>query len=579
MRTKGSEWNRWDLHFHTPSSYDYKDKSVVNKDIIDEMNKNNISVFAVTDHHTINIEKFENLRVLGEKSGITVLPGIEFLSKAAGKEPVHFIGIFSETSDLNFIWGQIENRTEIKRIKGENRKPNEVPCDLEKTAELVQELGGIVTIHAGKKSNSIDNITNSLPHNIAQKTDIAKVIDIFELGKEDDQANYNKQVVPFLKKKINKIIPMIICSDNHDIKNYSIKQKLWIKGSPNFEGLKYALNEPDERFFIGDEPPLLGKVRENKTKYIKSLSIIQSGKDDPKNTWFNNVEIPFNSELVTIIGNKGCGKSAIADIIALCTDAEHSNDFLFLQKDKFLKKGFGDRFSASITYESGSKTKSRILTHKIDDSAQHRVRYIPQTYFDKICNETGKADAFRDEIEKVVFQYIPDHKTLQQNSFKGLVEFKKKAIDKEVSNLTERILITNKKIISIEDKLDPTYKKNLISKKKIKEEELKAHESTKPKPIDDPSKSSESKDIKEKKERLKGWSDKKNVIQDKIDKSKTETSDRSVLIEELVTLKREVKSKIDDLTKYVESKENVIKQAEINLNCTRSPQISLVNNS
>lgn len=25
---RGSEWRIWDLHFHTPSSYDYKDNSV-----------------------------------------------------------------------------------------------------------------------------------------------------------------------------------------------------------------------------------------------------------------------------------------------------------------------------------------------------------------------------------------------------------------------------------------------------------------------------------------------------------------------------------------------------------------------
>ena len=25
---RGSEWRIWDLHFHTPSSYDYQDRSV-----------------------------------------------------------------------------------------------------------------------------------------------------------------------------------------------------------------------------------------------------------------------------------------------------------------------------------------------------------------------------------------------------------------------------------------------------------------------------------------------------------------------------------------------------------------------
>lgn len=31
--TRGSEWRKWDLHIHTPSSYDYKDKSITNEDL------------------------------------------------------------------------------------------------------------------------------------------------------------------------------------------------------------------------------------------------------------------------------------------------------------------------------------------------------------------------------------------------------------------------------------------------------------------------------------------------------------------------------------------------------------------
>ncbi|MCF6174985.1 MAG: hypothetical protein L3J71_04420 [Victivallaceae bacterium] len=39
---KGAEWRKWDLHFHTPSSYDYENKSVTNQNIIDELSKNDI---------------------------------------------------------------------------------------------------------------------------------------------------------------------------------------------------------------------------------------------------------------------------------------------------------------------------------------------------------------------------------------------------------------------------------------------------------------------------------------------------------------------------------------------------------
>src|SRR5690554_1928110 len=210
---RGSDWRKWDLHFHTPSSYDYGDKSITNQEIIDTLSANQISVVAITDHHKIDIERIQELQRLGKEKDILVLPGIEFLSDARGKVPIHFIGIFSENCNLEYIWGQLENTTNIKKIKGEGKEPNQVYCDLEETIKLVKSLGGITTIHAGDKTNSIENITHSLPHGEAQKTEIANQIDIYELGKVDDKDGYINVVFP----AIGKHIPMIICSDNHNI--------------------------------------------------------------------------------------------------------------------------------------------------------------------------------------------------------------------------------------------------------------------------------------------------------------------------------------------------------------------------
>ena len=53
--TYGAEWGKWDLHFHTPSSYDYQNKSITNDDIIKKLSEENISVVAITDHHIIDV--------------------------------------------------------------------------------------------------------------------------------------------------------------------------------------------------------------------------------------------------------------------------------------------------------------------------------------------------------------------------------------------------------------------------------------------------------------------------------------------------------------------------------------------
>ena len=561
MSKKGSEWNQWDLHFHTQSSYDYGDKSVTDEEIIETLKNEGVRVVSITDHHLIDVDRYNNLKALGEIENITVLPGIEFLSDAKGKEPIHFIAIFSETADIDFVWGQLENKTSISRVKGEKKKVNEVYCDLEDTIKLIKDLGGIVTIHAGKKSNSLENITNALPHNIAQKTDIANIIDIFELGKEQDQAVYKEHVFPAL----NRAVPMIICSDNHNIKKYIRKQKLWIKGSPNFEGLKYALNEPETRFYIGEEPKLLNRVRKNKTKYIRSLNIKRTGKKDENNKWFEDIQIPLNNELVTIIGHKGSGKSALSDIIAMCSDSEHSSDFLFLQKHKFKIKGLAERFSAFLEFESSEKTEERLLSHEIDDTQESRVRYLPQSYFEKVCNEIGKVEAFRAEIEKVVFQYVPSHKRLNKTSFQELINYKKTSIDKEIYHLIEEVSEANDRIIKLEDQSSPEFKKSLLSKIKVKESELESHEASKPAEVKNPSEAEDSpENIKQKSELIK-WESEKTNIENKISEIRLEISSNNIVIEELHKSHRSLTNKVREVREVTSSETKTLSEAGIDI--------------
>lgn len=105
----------------------------------------------------------------------------------------------------------------------------------------------------------------------------------------------------------------------------------WIKADPTFDGLKQVLIEPEERIYIGKTPPIIEKVKDNRTKYIKGLSIDWIENYDGKHgKWFKQVEIELNPELVAIIGNKGSGKSALADIIGLCGHYKNQKIFHFL---------------------------------------------------------------------------------------------------------------------------------------------------------------------------------------------------------------------------------------------------------
>ena len=101
----GSLWNRWDLHFHTPSSFDYEDKSISNQKIVDSLVQVGLRVITITDHHTMDVCRIQELQTLGAGK-LTVLPGIE-LRDEHGSEPIHYICIFPEDRDLDHVWTRL----------------------------------------------------------------------------------------------------------------------------------------------------------------------------------------------------------------------------------------------------------------------------------------------------------------------------------------------------------------------------------------------------------------------------------------------------------------------------------------
>ena len=367
---RGSEWHKWDLHFHTPSSYDYEDGSVTNDDIVNGLLTNDVAAVAITDHHVIDVERISELQRIAA-GRITILPGIEFLSDARGKDPIHIIGIFPEYANLSFVWDQIKNRTNIARIYSTGVQINEVYNDLVDTCNLIHELGGLVTIHAGSKSNGIDKITNSLPHYEAQKEDIARCIDIFDMGKEEDLEGYRKFVFPSLKKKY----PMVLCSDNHNIKNYSVKQNCWIKGMTNFAGLKQIIFEPDLRVRIQSSNP------DNKLGRL----VITEAEFEDTNGLFGKQTIHFNENLNSIIGGKSSGKSLLLHSMANAIDAAQVGRI-------------SDALNIPRTYFDGSyQLKVRwkddyenVLSSEGEDN--RKITYIPLLYINYLAEKDNEEE-------------------------------------------------------------------------------------------------------------------------------------------------------------------------------------------
>ena len=377
---RGSEWRKWDLHFHTPSSYDYRDKSVTNQKIIDILAENKISVVAITDHHTMDIDRIQNLQQLGKDKGITVLPGIEFCSELGGSESIHFIGIFSEKSDFSTIWTKIQGKHNLTEADIESKGNERIVCNFVDTCKTIIELGGIISVHAGSKSNSIESIkSNLLVKQETKTTLLSDYVSILELGKPEDEKVYQEKVFPSIGFKL----PIIICSDNHDIKKYSLKENCWIKADPTFEGLRQIIYEPEERVKIQENKP------EEKSGYqvIDRIEIYHQDfqeKKENEETIEEYKTIFLNPNLNTIIGGRSTGKSILLGAIAKK-----------LNSDKEVKSD-NPEYSQ---YIDKIVSEMKIFWKDGDESSTRDIEYFPQSYMYQLAKNS-------DELNKLVENII-----------------------------------------------------------------------------------------------------------------------------------------------------------------------------
>lgn len=451
---RGSEWRKWDLHFHTPSSYDYKDKSVTNQKIIDILAENKISVVAITDHHTMDIDRIKNLQQLGKDKGITVLPGIEFCSELGGSESIHFIGIFSEKSDFSTIWTKIQGKHNLTKADIECKGNERIVCNFVDTCKTIIELGGIISVHAGSKSNSIESIkSNLLVKQETKTTLLSDYVSILELGKPEDEKVYQEKVFPSIGFKL----PIIICSDNHDIKNYSLKENCWIKADPTFEGLKQIIYEPEERVRIQQNNPIFDFEKSPFTE-IQIDEDVQIFENEEDGVVLAKTILPINSGLVSIIGGRGTGKSILVDYISSGlgkkTEKNYTrNDKVSIKRKTSLKEEdttfvLSNQPNIQFMYISQSEIK------RIVEKPEEFTKNIRETI--GVISEYNIPSEYQEKVDMYINELSNIIKVLEENNTNS--NQKKEDIDKEIKRYSD--FITNVTSQENKTKLEK-YQKNL----------------------------------------------------------------------------------------------------------------------
>ena len=386
--TRGSEWNRWDLHLHTASSYDAKYKgNDADQLLCAALKEKYIKAVAITDHFVIDKDRIEHLRSIAPD--IVFFPGVE-LRTDKNANNLHIILIFdceSRLSELAEDFNAIMYRQKAKAKEADET----IYWDFNDIVEFANEHDALISIHAGRKVNGIDKeLPNSkaLPHQFAAKDEIGKKIHFFEVGQKRDIDDYKKYIWPSVGKK-----PIIICSDCHDPREYEQKAPLWIKSKFTFAGLKQCLYQPEERVFVGDIPPALDRICKNKQVNIDTIAVHRKTDCVYKDMKCFDFQIPLNAGLVSIIGNKGSGKSALWDCVAF----DEVAGIKFKDKDGIqIMKDYMASGSFARGKEEKAATASMVFVGNINQSVD--VLLKTSSLFAPFPQEMGTDTAFLDRM-------------------------------------------------------------------------------------------------------------------------------------------------------------------------------------
>jgi len=205
--------------------------------------------------------------------------------------------------------------------------------------------------------------------------------------------------------------PCLHGSDAHSVERVLSPRgdrRCWIRGDATFESLRQTLAEPDRRVFIGSEPP-----SEAADGYvIRGLQMENA-------PWIANDDLTFNEGLVTVIGAKGSGKTALADLIALAAGADEAEPGTasFIHKARERITGL----EARISWGDGT-VQSEVVALAPQPSSEPRVQYLSQQFVERLSGPQEIGELLVEEIERVVFNAIPEEDRMESSSFTELLK-------------------------------------------------------------------------------------------------------------------------------------------------------------
>lgn len=439
--SRGSEWHRWEPHIHAPGTvlnnqFGSTDPWEAYISTLESLLPT-IEAIAVTDYYvTDTYEEFLKHKAAGRLPGVMLIfLNIELRLDVAAKSGFVNIHLLVSPEDP-------EHLSEVKRILKRlqfHAHNDRFDCTREELIKLGKRTDPLITDDASALRHGATQFKVNFDQlrKVIQESEWAKknILIAVAGGAGDGTSGLRQAADTTVRQEIEKFAHIIFSSspaqrefwlglrsgvtvddlrsrydgckpclhgsDSHD--QQSVGQPVdnrfsWIKGALEFDALRQACIDPEGRAYVGEQPP-------RSAMPSQVISHVQIDNAD----WSKTPEIPLNPGLVAIIGARGSGKTALADVIAAGCDAispfgwsaDENSSPSFLARARGL---IGDA-STTLTWGGGA-TVTRALDGR--DANSHlsfpRARYLSQQFVEELCSAKGVSDGLIDEIERVIFE-------------------------------------------------------------------------------------------------------------------------------------------------------------------------------
>ena len=373
MFESGVSYIQTDFHLHTHKDKEFRyagEQNAFVTEYVSGLKKAGIKLGVLTNHNKFDKGEYVAIRKASRKEDIYILPGVELTVKE-GANGIHTLIVFNPDEWLSNGENHIQTFLTSAFATISNPENSNTKCtfDLKKTIESLDAYGRdyfIVFAHVDQNSGLFSECSGGLLATLAGIASFKKRV----LGLQ--KVTTKKNIEQF--QKIFGYTPAFV--EGSDPKSISDIGKgsrhTFLKiGEYSFSAVKFALQDSTNRVF--------SCVPDERHGYIESISF-HGGK-------FNGQSILLSSELNTLIGIRGSGKSAILEVIRYIlgflpqTDTDYKNSLI---KNVF---GSGGKAILSVVDKHGKKySVSRILGEKtsVIDEDGNDLNINPVSIFDGV---------------------------------------------------------------------------------------------------------------------------------------------------------------------------------------------------